>query len=130
MTERKKIRVLLSKVGLDGHDRGVKVVAKALKDAGMEVIYAGRHQTPEQTVSSAMQESVDFIGVSNLSGAYMELLTKIKDLLKKKHAEDIKLLVGGIIRDDDLEALANMNVKAFPTGAKLQDIVDYIRANA
>ncbi len=125
----KKIRVLLAKAGLDGHDRGVKVVAKGLMDAGMEVIYSGRHQTPEQVVSSALQEGVDFIGLSNLSGSYKELLTRIQSLLSEKKAEDIKLMVGGIIVDEDLPLLAKMNVRAFPTGTKLKEIVDYIKAS-
>jgi len=130
MKEKRKIRVLLAKVGLDGHDRGVKVVAVALKDAGIEVIYSGRHQTPDQVVSVAIQEDVDFIGVSNLSASYMELLGKIKDLLEEKGVEDKKLLVGGIIVDEDIPLLEKMNVKPFPTGTKLQDIVEYIKANA
>jgi len=96
MEGKRKIRVLVSKTGLDGHDRGIKVVALALKNAGIEVIYTGRHQRPLQVVNTALQEGVDFIGVSNLSGSYKELLTMIIDLLREKNAKDMKLLLGGI----------------------------------
>ena len=123
-------RVLLSKTGLDGHDRGIKVVASALKDAGIEVIYAGRHQTPEQVVNTALQEDVDFIGVSNLSGSYKELLTMIIELLKENNMEEMKILLGGIIADEDLPILEKMNVKVFPSGTKMQEIVDHIKENA
>jgi methylmalonyl-CoA mutase C-terminal domain/subunit len=130
MKDKRRVRVLISKTGLDGHDRGVKVVATALKNAGIEVIYSGRHQMPEQVVNTAMQEGVDFIGVSNLSGSYKELLTRIIDLLKAKGMENTKLLLGGIIADEDLPLLEEMNVKVFPTGSKMNDIVDYIKENA
>ena len=130
MKDKRRIRVLISKTGLDGHDRGIKVVATALKNAGIEVIYSGRHQMPEQVVNTAMQEGVDFIGVSNLSGSYKELLTRIIDLLKAKGMENTKLLLGGIIADEDLPLLEKMNVKVFATGSKMNEIVDYIVENA
>ena len=130
MEGKRKIRVLVSKTGLDGHDRGIKVVALALKNAGIEVIYTGRHQRPKQVVNAALQEGVDFIGVSNLSGSYKELLTMIIDLLREKNVTDMKLLLGGIIADEDLPILEKMNVKVFPAGSKMQEIVDHIKANA
>ena len=130
MKDKRRIRVLISKTGLDGHDRGIKVVATALKNAGIEVIYSGRHQMPEQVVNTAMQEGVDFIGVSNLSGSYKELLARIIDLLKAKGMENTKLLLGGIIADEDLPLLEEMNVKVFSTGSKMKEIVDYIKENA
>ena len=130
MRDERKIRVLLSKTGLDGHDRGIKVVAMALKNAGVEVIYSGRHQMPEQVVNAALQEDVDFIGVSNLSGSYKELLTRIIDLLKGKGMEDMKLLLGGIISDEDLPLLEKMNVTVFSAGSKMIDIVNYIKDSA
>ena len=130
MRDERKIRVLLSKTGLDGHDRGIKVVAMALKNAGVEVIYSGRHQMPEQVVNAALQEDVDFIGVSNLSGSYKELLTRIIDLLKGKGMEDMRLLLGGIISDEDLPLLEKMNVTVFSAGSKMIDIVNYIKDSA
>ncbi|NQU15776.1 MAG: cobalamin B12-binding domain-containing protein [Desulfobacteraceae bacterium] len=129
MKGKRKIRVLVSKTGLDGHDRGIKVVALALKNAGIEVVYMGRHQTPEQVVNTALQEDVDFIGVSNLSGSYKELLTMIIRLLEEKNIRDMKLLLGGIIADEDLPILEKMNVTVFQTGCKMQEIVDHIKAN-
>jgi methylmalonyl-CoA mutase C-terminal domain/subunit len=130
MRDERKIRVLLSKTGLDGHDRGIKVVAMALKNAGVEVIYSGRHQMPEQVVNAALQEDVDFIGVSNLSGSYKELLTRIIDLLKGKGMEDMKLLLGGIVSDEDLPLLEKMHVTVFSAGSKMIDIVNYIKDSA
>jgi len=130
MDEKRKIKVLMAKVGLDGHDRGIKVVAVALRNAGMEVIYSGRHQTPNQVVSAALQEDVDFIGVSNLSGSYMGLLGEIKKLLKEKGIEDKKIILGGIIVDEDIPVIEKMGVKVFSTGTKLQAISDYIKENA
>ena len=129
MNKKRAIKVLMAKAGLDGHDRGVKVVAVALKNAGMEVIYAGRHQTPSQVVSAALQEDVDFIGVSNLSGSYMELVTKIKELLEDKGANDKKIILGGIIVDEDIPVLEKIGVKVFSTGSRMPDIIDYIKAN-
>ena len=104
------VRVLIAKVGLDGHDRGVKIVARCLRDAGMEVIYTGLHRTPEEVVTSAVQEDVDVLGVSLLSGAHMTIFPKIIELLKVNEAEDILLLGGGVMSDDDAESLKKMGV--------------------
>ncbi|HHZ68480.1 MAG TPA: cobalamin B12-binding domain-containing protein [Alphaproteobacteria bacterium] len=104
------MRVLIAKVGLDGHDRGVKIVARCLRDAGMEVIYTGLHRTPEEVVTSAVQEDVDVLGVSLLSGAHMTIFPKIIELLKVNEAEDILLLGGGVMSDDDAESLKKMGV--------------------
>ncbi|SVE36324.1 uncharacterized protein METZ01_LOCUS489178 [marine metagenome] len=104
------IRVLIAKVGLDGHDRGVKIVARCLRDAGMEVVYTGLHRTPEEVVISAIQEDVDVLGVSLLSGAHMTIFPKLIELLKMKDAEDILLLGGGVMSDDDADALRKMGV--------------------
>ena len=104
------IRVLIAKVGLDGHDRGVKIVARCLRDAGMEVIYTGLHRTPEEVVTSAVQEDVDVLGVSLLSGAHMTIFPKIIELLKVNEAEDILLLGGGVMSDDDAESLKKLGV--------------------
>ncbi len=124
------IRVLIAKAGLDGHDRGAKVVARALRDAGMEVIYTGLHQTPEMIVRSAIQEDVDCIGLSILSGAHMTLFPDVLELLKKEKAEDIVLFGGGIIPKDDLEKLlANGVKKIFLPGAATTEIVDWIKSN-
>ncbi len=130
MDQRKSVRILLAKVGLDGHDRGIKVVATGLRDAGFEIIYAGRHQSPEQVVSAAIQEDADFIGVSNLSSSYKELLTRIKALLKKQGADDKKILLGGIIVDEDIPFLEDMGVKVFRPGARMQEIVQFIKDQA
>jgi methylmalonyl-CoA mutase C-terminal domain/subunit len=124
----KKIRVLLAKPGLDGHDRGVKVVAAALRDAGMEVIYTGLRQTPPMIVEAAIQEDVDAIGVSILSGAHMTLFPAILEELKKHGAEDILLFGGGIIPDDDKEALEKLGVaKIFTPGAPTEEAVVFLR---
>ena len=124
----KKIRVLLAKPGLDGHDRGIKVVAAALRDAGMEVIYTGLRQTPEMIVSAAVQEDVDAIGVSILSGAHMTLFPAILDELKKKGAVDIMLFGGGIIPDDDKEELEKMGVaKIFTPGAPTEEAIKFLK---
>jgi methylmalonyl-CoA mutase C-terminal domain/subunit len=123
------IRVLIAKPGLDGHDRGAKVVAKALKDAGMEVIYTGLHQTVEQIATVALQESVDVIGLSILSGAHISLVKKLINTLKVKGIyDDILLLVGGNISRKDIDPLRDMGVaQVFPTGSDLDDIVDCIK---
>lgn len=127
-TKAKKIRVLMAKAGLDGHDRGVKVVARALRDAGMEVIYTGLHNTPEQVVTAALQEDVDVIGVSILSGAHMTIFPRIVQLLKEQKMEDVILMGGGIIPDDDKEELKKLGVREiFGPGASTQDIVEFIR---
>jgi len=121
------LRVLIGKVGLDGHDRGVKLIARALRDAGMEVIYTGLHQTPEQVVGAAIQEDVDAIGLSILSGAHNTLFRRVLELLKEQGAEDIALFGGGIIPDDDLPALKAAGVKAlFRPGTPMNEIVNFV----
>jgi len=126
-----KIRVLLAKPGLDGHDRGIKVIAASLRDAGMEVIYTGLRQTPEQIVNAAIQEDVQFIGMSILSGAHMTLFPAVLKLLKEKGAESIHLFGGGIIPDQDIPKLEQAGVgKLFTPGASTEDIVAYIRETA
>ncbi len=126
--ETRPIRVLIGKVGLDGHDRGARVIATALKDAGMEVIYTGLRQTPESVVNIALQEDVDVIGISILSGAHMTVLPRILKLMKEKGMDDVLLLAGGIIPDDDARALEEMGVdRIFQPGAPLQQIVDFIK---
>ena len=124
-----RIRVLVGKPGLDGHDRGAKVIARALRDAGMEVIYSGLHQTPEQLVEAAIQEDVDLIGVSVLSGAHMTIFPRIKELLKEQNAQDILLMGGGTIPEEDIEALiADGSVEAlFTPGATTTEIVTWIK---
>ena len=125
---KRPIRVLVAKVGLDGHDRGAKVIATALRDAGMEVIYTGLRQTPEMVVNTALQEDVDAIGVSILSGAHMTVFPKILQLLKEKEMTDVLLTGGGIIPDDDMKALNEMGVgKLFAPGAATTDIAEYIK---
>ncbi len=125
-----KIRILIGKPGLDGHDRGAKVIARALRDAGMEVIYTGLHQTPEMIVRSALQEDVGAIGLSILSGAHMTLFPAIIELLKKEKADDIILFGGGIIPKDDVAKLKEIGVKEiFTPGAKTTEIIDWVRAN-
>lgn len=124
----KPIRVLVAKVGLDGHDRGAKVIATALRDAGMEVIYTGLRQTPEMVVSAALQEDVDAIGISILSGAHMTVFPKIIHLMKEKGMHDVLLTGGGIIPEDDMKQLNDMGVgKLFAPGTSTVDIADYIR---
>jgi methylmalonyl-CoA mutase C-terminal domain/subunit len=124
----KKIRVLIAKVGLDGHDRGAKVVAAALRDAGMEVIYTGLRKTPEMVVEAAIQEDVDAIGVSILSGAHMTILPKITALLKEKGMNDVLLFGGGIIPEKDIQELKQLGVgELFTPGASTQSIVLYVK---
>ena len=124
------IRVVVAKPGLDGHDRGAKVVARALRDAGMEVIYTGLHQSPEQIVATAIQEDADAIGLSVLSGAHMTLFRKVVDLLAEQEATDIVLFGGGIIPEADLAELRRIGVaQIFTPGASTQVIVDWVRAN-
>ena len=128
MTEGRKIRVLVAKPGLDGHDRGAKVVAVALRDAGMEVIYSGIRQTPEMIVEAAAQEGVDVVGLSILSGAHLELFPLIIDGLKKKGLSKVMVIAGGIIPDDDIKTLEQLGVKAiFGPGTPTKDIADFIR---
>ena len=124
------VRVVVAKPGLDGHDRGAKVVARALRDAGMEVVYTGLHQTPEQIVEAAIQEDADAVGLSVLSGAHMTLFAKVVDLLKQRDASDIVVFGGGIIPDDDLPELKRMGVATvFTPGATTTEIVEWVRAN-
>ncbi|MHA2024644.1 MAG: cobalamin B12-binding domain-containing protein [Candidatus Thorarchaeota archaeon] len=130
MSSSKKIRVLVAKPGLDGHDRGAKIVARALRDAGMEVIYTGLRQTPEMVVNAALDEGVHCIGLSILSGAHNALFPKIMELLKKEGIEDVLVVGGGIIPEDDIANLKKAGVSAvFGPGTPLDDIVEYIKAN-
>jgi methylmalonyl-CoA mutase cobalamin-binding domain/chain len=126
----RKIRVVVAKPGLDGHDRGAKVVARALRDAGFEVIYTGLHQTPEQIVATAVQEDADAVGLSVLSGAHNYLFTRIMELLREKGAEDIVVFGGGIIPPGDVAALKAIGVKElFGPGTSTQDIIRFVREN-
>lgn len=128
MTNSRPLRVLIAKVGLDGHDRGAKVIASFLRDAGMEVIYTGLRQTPEMVVNAALQEDVDVIGVSILSGAHMTVFPKIIQLMKDKGMNDVLLTGGGIIPDADMKKLLELGVgKLFAPGTETKVIVDYIR---
>jgi methylmalonyl-CoA mutase C-terminal domain/subunit len=123
------LRIVMAKVGLDGHDRGVKVVARALRDAGFEVIYTGLRQTPEMVVDAAIQEDAQVIGLSLHSGAHMTLIPAVVDELKKKGAEDIMVFGGGIIPEEDITELKRLGVaEIFPPGSPLQAIVDFLRA--
>jgi methylmalonyl-CoA mutase C-terminal domain/subunit len=129
MAER-KMRVLVGKPGLDGHDRGAKIVARAFRDAGFEVIYTGLHQTPEQIVSAAIQEDVDCVGLSILSGAHNTLLPRVTQLLKEKGADDIKVFGGGVIPEDDIPGLKAAGIQeVFTPGTSTDDIVKWIRTN-
>jgi methylmalonyl-CoA mutase C-terminal domain/subunit len=120
-------RVIIAKPGLDGHDRGAKVIARALRDAGMEVIYTGLRQTPEQIVSAALQEDADVIGLSILSGAHLHIVSRVRELLKARGLDDVVLLVGGIIPDADVPALRELGVGGiFPPGSPMQTIIDFI----
>jgi len=124
----RKIRVVVAKPGLDGHDRGAKIVARALRDAGMEVIYTGLHQTPEQIVETAIQEDADAVGISLLSGAHMTLVPRILDLLRENGAEDVLVVLGGTIPEDDAEELRRLGVAGvFGPGAPTTAIVDFLK---
>jgi methylmalonyl-CoA mutase, C-terminal domain len=126
----RKIRVVIAKPGLDGHDRGAKVIARALRDAGMEVIYTGLRQTPEQIVAAALQEDADVIGLSILSGAHMHICPRILELLREQALNDVLVVVGGIIPDVDIAKLSDMGIKGvFVPGTPMQQIADFIRAN-
>jgi methylmalonyl-CoA mutase C-terminal domain/subunit len=123
-----RIRVVVAKPGLDGHDRGAKIIARALRDAGMEVIYTGLHQTPEQIVETVIQEDADAVGLSILSGAHMTLVPRVVQLLREQDIDDVLVTVGGTIPADDIPELKELGVSAvFTPGASTQDIVDYIR---
>ncbi len=130
MASESPIRVLVCKPGMDGHDRGVKIIARALRDAGMEVIYTGLRQTPEMIVTAAIQEDVDVIGLSILSGAHNAIVPRVLDLLRQNQAEDILVVIGGIIPDVDIEPLKKLGVAAiFLPGTPLDNIVSFIRQN-
>jgi methylmalonyl-CoA mutase C-terminal domain/subunit len=129
MPER-KIRVLVAKPGLDGHDRGAKVIARALRDAGMEVIYTGLRQTPEMIVNASLQEDVDVIGLSILSGAHNAIIPRVMDLLKQNQMDDVLVVIGGIIPDQDVEGLKKAGVAAvFQPGTPMDSIIEFIRMN-
>lgn len=130
MEDTKKIRVLIAKPGLDGHDRGAKVIARALRDAGMEVIYTGLRQTPEQIVETAIQEDVNVIGLSILSGAHNFLLPKVTQLLKEKNAEDILVIGGGVIPEEDIPGLKEAGIaEVFTPGTPTSEIIDFIKTH-
>ena len=124
----KKIRVVVAKPGLDGHDRGAKIIARALRDAGMEVIYTGLHQTPEQIVETVIQEDADAVGLSILSGAHMTLVPRILELLHEQDVDDVLITVGGTIPSDDVDKLKELGVsEVFTPGASTQQVIDFIR---
>ncbi|PYV17630.1 MAG: methylmalonyl-CoA mutase [Acidobacteria bacterium] len=128
MPER-KIRVLLAKPGLDGHDRGAKVIARALRDAGMEVIYTGLRQTPEQIVAAALQEDVDAVGISILSGAHMHLFPRIMQMMRESKLDDVVVFAGGIIPDADIAKLKEIGIaEVFPPGSSLEEITEFVRS--
>jgi methylmalonyl-CoA mutase, C-terminal domain len=130
MAEQRKIRVLVAKPGLDGHDRGAKVLARALRDAGMEVIYTGIRQTPQMIVEAAIQEDVDAILMSILSGAHMAIFPKVMELLKAGGVDDVLVMAGGILPDEDLPAIEKMGIKGnFGPGTSLSTIIEFVRAN-
>jgi methylmalonyl-CoA mutase, C-terminal domain len=127
----RKVRVVIAKPGLDGHDRGAKVIARALRDAGMEVIYTGLRQTPEQVVAAALQEDADVIGLSILSGAHNHIAPRLMELLRAKGLDDVLVVIGGIIPDVDIPKLKDLGVKGiFLPGTPMQEIIDFINANA
>ena len=126
----RKIRVVIAKPGLDGHDRGAKIIARALRDAGMEVIYTGLHQTPEQIVETAIQEDADAVGISILSGAHMTLVPRVIDGLRENGAEEVVVVVGGTVPGDDAEELKKLGVaEVFTPGAPTSEIVEFLRGN-
>ena len=127
----RKIRVLIAKPGLDGHDRGAKIIARALRDAGMEVIYTGLHQTPEMVAEAALQEDVDAVGLSILSGAHMALFPRVMEELRKRGLDDVMVYAGGIIPDDDIPAIKEMGIAGvFGPGTPMQEAVRFVRENA
>ena len=129
MGKKGKIRILIAKPGLDGHDRGAKVIARALRDAGMEVIYTGLRQSPDDIVEAAIQEDVQFIGLSILSGAHNHIFPKVIELLKEKNIEDIRIIAGGIIPDEEIPKWNEMGIEAiFGPGSSTTEIIDYINA--
>src|ERR687885_1460534 len=131
MPDARKIRVVVAKPGLDGHDRGAKIIARALRDAGMEVIYTGLHQTPEQIVETVIQEDADAVGLSILSGAHMTLVPRVVELLRGQGADDVLVVLGGTIPSDDIPELKRLGVaEVFGPGSSTQDIIDFIRGAA
>ena len=129
MTER-KVRILVAKPGLDGHDRGARIIARAFRDAGFEVVYTGLHQTPDQIVSAAIQEDVDLIGLSSLAGAHIHLFNRVVALLKDQGADDIMIIGGGIIPEGDIVKLRNLGIReVFTPGTPLETIVDWVHKN-
>ena len=131
MSKKGKIRILIAKPGLDGHDRGAKVIARALRDAGMEVIYTGLRQSPEDIVEAAIQEDVQFIGLSILSGAHNHIFPKVVDLLKEKNIYDIRIIAGGIIPDEEIPKWKEMGIEAiFGPGSSTTEIISYINGTA
>jgi methylmalonyl-CoA mutase cobalamin-binding domain/chain len=131
MTEERKIKIIIAKPGLDGHDRGAKVVARALRDAGFEVVYTGIRQTPEMIAETALQEDADVIGLSILSGAHLELFPRVVEELKKRGMDDVVLFGGGIIPHDDIPQLEKLGFKGiFGPGSSTYDIIDWVRNNA
>ena len=130
MSKKGKIRVLIAKPGLDGHDRGAKVIARALRDSGMEVIYTGLRQSPEDIVEAAIQEDVHFIGLSILSGAHTHIFPRVIELLNEREASDIKIIAGGIIPDEEIPKWNEIGIKAiFGPGSSTNDIIDYIKGS-
>ena len=131
MTEERKLKIIIAKPGLDGHDRGAKVVARALRDAGFEVVYTGIRQTPQMIAETALQEDADFIGLSILSGAHLELFPRVVEELKKRRMEDVVLFCGGIIPREDIAHLEKAGFRAvFGPGSSTHDIIDWVRNNA
>jgi methylmalonyl-CoA mutase C-terminal domain/subunit len=131
MSARRKIRIVIAKPGLDGHDRGAKIIARALRNAGLEVIYTGLHQTPEQIVETAIQEDADAVGISILSGAHMTLIPRILEGLKENGVEDVLVVVGGTIPKPDVEELKRQGVaEVFTPGAPVSEIVDFLKSHA
>jgi methylmalonyl-CoA mutase C-terminal domain/subunit len=127
---RRKIRVVVAKPGLDGHDRGAKIIARALRDAGMEVIYTGLHQTPEQIVETVIQEDADAVGLSILSGAHMTLIPRVLELLRERDVDDVVVIAGGTIPGDDIPELKKLGVaEVFTPGASTQQIIEYVRGS-
>ncbi len=130
MKQKRKIRVMVAKPGLDGHDRGARIIARAFRDAGFEVVYTGLHQTPEEIVEAAIQEDVDMIGLSSLAGAHRYLFPRTVELLRERKADDIVVCGGGIVPDDDLEMLKKSGIKEiFTPGATLEEIVTWVEEN-
>jgi methylmalonyl-CoA mutase C-terminal domain/subunit len=130
MKQKRRIRVMVAKPGLDGHDRGARIIARAFRDAGFEVVYTGLHQTPEEIVEAAIQEDVDMIGLSSLAGAHRYLFPRTVELLRERKADDIVVCGGGIVPDDDLEMLKKSGIKEiFTPGATLEEIVTWVEEN-